>query len=187
MNIYKAIWHFGRRCFLLGGAIINCSLCRSPPSRCLTFLSRLNNLTFTFGIWRGRCTSRGCCYLWGGGTQQWPRACGGSRHDRRAPHLVPHFERTCRRFSCSPHPTLPSCQVTCRDGKQEVCVPNASSSAIICRFIGERRNKASRFKKQSRSLAINIYKYINIYINWIYCKWFPFLLCFSLYIGLHIL
>jgi len=33
-----------------------------------------------------------------------------------------------------------------------------------------------------------IYKYINIYINWwIYCKLFLFLLCFPLYIGLHIL
>lgn len=46
MNIYKAIWHFGRRCFLLGGATINCALCRSPPSWS-DLWSRLNNWTFT--------------------------------------------------------------------------------------------------------------------------------------------
>lgn len=60
MNIYKAIWHFRRRCFLLGffGGVasfysINCSLCRFPSVRQPNLLGRLTNLTFTFGI-RGR-------------------------------------------------------------------------------------------------------------------------------------
>lgn len=49
MNIYKAIWHFGRQCFLLGAVTsfpINCSLCCFPSVSEFNLFSRLNNLTF---------------------------------------------------------------------------------------------------------------------------------------------
>lgn len=57
MNIYKAIWHFGRRCFLLSFVAsfysINCSLC-APPHIPPNLWDRLTNLTFTFPIlWVG--------------------------------------------------------------------------------------------------------------------------------------
>lgn len=95
-------------------------------------LRRLNNLTFTFGMWRGRRASGvAVICVWGGGEphNSAPQASrrGASRYDGRAARLVPHFERTCNRFTCIPprhatpryrpphHP--PSCQVTC--GKRE--------------------------------------------------------------------
>lgn len=168
-----------------------------PAISVSNLLSRLNDLTFTFGIWRGRRTSRGCCYLWGGAHNSGHQVCGGTRHHGSAPHLGPHFERACRRFTCSPHPTPPNLTPPHlhvrwdaeKGNRKSACqtLPLHPWSASLQARGGTKRHGSKKKKNQSRSLTINIYKYINIYINWIYCKWFPFLLCFSLYIGLHIL
>lgn len=154
-------------------------------------LSGLNNLTFTFGMWRGRRASRGCCYLCVGrgggkphncGPQASPR--GASRYDGRAPCLVPHFERTCRRFTCMPphpkprhatpryrpprHPS--SRQVTCKGkgNKKSACQTpplHLYSASLQARGGTKSVTVQKKKKEQSRSLTINIYKYINIYIN----------------------
>lgn len=176
-------------------------------------LSRLNNLTFTFGMWRGRRASRGCCYLCVGGGGHTTVA---PKHHHEGPVVTtaalpvwfltlsapadvslasppPHAtpRHATPRQATAPHATHPRVRWRAREkGIRSLRAKRLLFIFILQVYRREAEQKASRFKKkkeQSRSLTINIYKYINIYINWIYCKCFPFLLCFSLYIGLHIL
>lgn len=73
----------------------------SPAISASNLLSRLNNLTFTFGIWRGRRSSRGCCYLWGPHNSG-PGRVGALATTAALPIWSPHLERICRRFTRSP-------------------------------------------------------------------------------------
>lgn len=112
-----------------------------PAISASNLLSRLNNLTFTFGIWRGRRSSRGCCYLWGphnsgpgrvgalvttAALPIWSPTLSASADVSLALHLPPNH---------LPHLPPPSCQVTCRE-----------RLLFIFNLQVYRRNKASRFK-----------------------------------------
>lgn len=137
-------------------------------------LRRLNNLTFTFGMWRGRrALLLFVCGAGGNHTTVPPK-----HHDEgpvvttaalpvwfltlsapadvslASPHATP-------RHATLPPPTPPTLvSGDVREKGIRSLRANASSSSLFCKFTGERRNKKRHGSKKKRTEQKFDYKYI---------------------------